>query len=567
MTSEQPKTKEGTVGRRPYRILGTAVVIVALGLVVLWMTVVRGGENPGDNAETVAVQRGPLTIGVLEAGDIEAKDPAVIRSEMLRRATILWIIPEGTRVQEGDLLIEMDVSALLDHIVDHRIYVQNSKAAWINARENLVIRKSLAQSEVELARLEYEFAQQDLEKYVKGQYPNLLAAAQGRIRLNQEEREKAADYLMWSERLHEEKYLSDTQLRADQLALSRADLNLEVAQNDLTLLQEYAYHRQMAKLTSDVNQARMALERVEAKARATVIQAEALLSAREQEYKNQVMRLTRHEDEVAQSKMYAPADGIVIYATSTRSGHGHDDRQPLANGVEVWNRQDLIYLQRSAATVARVSLHEGNLQKVHAGMPAVVTVDALPGKKFMGTVTRVAPLPDSQSMWMNPDLKVYRTEIAIDGNDPALRSGMNCRTEIIVEQYADALYVPIQTVQQVDGQPTVYVLGDDGSIVERPVEIGLDNNRVVQIARGLQEGEQVLLTPPQKAGTVEPAARLAGIWRTNASDIPEQIKDRLKAAAAGPAGPRLPGASEPVTSTASDVAEPSEATATSPSGS
>jgi len=57
------------------------------------------------------------------------------------------------------------------------------------------------------------------------------------------------------------------------------------------------------------------------------------------------------------------------------------------------------------------------------------------------------------------------------------------------------------------------VLNNNGSIEERKVEMGLDDNSMVRIISGLREGEQVLLTPPLKAGAVEPGSKLAGIDR------------------------------------------------------
>jgi len=492
--------------------------------------VVRGGERPAGDAETVAAQRGPLTISVLEAGMVLAKDPVILSSSTPQRATILSIVPEGAWVHEGDLLVELDVSNVIDHVVDVRIMVKNAEAILIAAQERLVIVKSQAQSDVEQARLDYEFAQQDLKKYLEGQYPNDQAAAQGKIKLNQEELEKARDFLMWSQRLHEEKYLSDTQLKADELALSRAQLNLQVAQNDCNLLQEYTYQRQIAQLTSDVNQAKMALERAQAKARANDVQAEAELAARDQELQREQEKLTKIDDQITKGKIYASTEGMVVYATSSRGSGFRDDRKPLADGVEVYERQELIYLPRSASTVAEVDVHEASLQKVRTGLPAIVTVDALPGKKFMGTVTRIAPLPDPQSMYMNPDLKVYKTEIALDSNDPSLRSGMNCKAEIIVEQHADTVYVPVQSILRVGGQPTAYVLRDDGSTEERKVEIGLDDNSMVRIISGLKEGEPVLLTPPLRAGAVEPGSKLSGIHGADANEVSQQITEKLKAA-------------------------------------
>jgi hypothetical protein len=97
---------------------------------------------------------------------------------------------------------------------------------------------------------------------------------------------------------------------------------------------------------------------------------------------------------------------------------------------------------------------------------------------------------------------VYNSEVDLEGDEPDLRTGMSCKVEIIVAQYEDAVYIPVQAVVRIAGQPTAYVV-NDGVIEERPVEIGLDNNRMVRIVSGIEEGETVLLTPPLKAATIE----------------------------------------------------------------
>jgi HlyD family secretion protein len=135
-------------------------------------------------------------------------------------------------------------------------------------------------------------------------------------------------------------------------------------------------------------------------------------------------------------------------------------------------------------------------------MPARLTVDALPGQSFSGTVAKIAPLPDAQSIFLNPDLKIYRTEIHLDGEESDLRTGMSCRAEIVVSRYEDALFVPVQAVLRVKGEPTVYVRGSSGWEA-RKVQIGQDNNRMVRIIAGVTESEEVLLTPPLAEGEVE----------------------------------------------------------------
>ncbi|MBN1510256.1 MAG: DUF3106 domain-containing protein, partial [Sedimentisphaerales bacterium] len=130
---------------------------------------------------------------------------------------------------------------------------------------------------------------------------------------------------------------------------------------------------------------------------------------------------------------------------------------------------------------------------------------------------------------MNPDLKVYTTNINLESNDPGLRSGMSCKADIIVEQYRDVVYVPVEAVIRVKGQPTVYVVADDGEIKQRKVEIGLDNNSYVVIASGLSEGEIVLRTPPLAEAALEPGARIAGVTGNGDDSIARQIREKLRA--------------------------------------
>lgn len=466
------------------------------------------------------VQQGPLTISVLQSGTIKAKDQIIIKNEVEGRTSIIYLIEEGTRVKAGDLLVELDASSLLDAKIDQEIRVQNAEASFINAKENLEVVRNQAESDKDAALLTLEFAREDLKQYKEGEYPNLLRDAEARIKLAEEELERAQDTLAWSQKLWEEKYISENELKADQLAVTRRRLDLDLAINSLNLLQNFTYLRKVKQLESDIRQAEMAYERTVRKANAAVVQAEAELKARQAEYNQQKDRLVKLEDQLKKTKLYAPADGLVIYATSAQRGGFRGGQEPLMEGQEVRERQELIYLPLGFSAIAEVMVHEASLKKVHPGLPVVITVDALPGRQFMGKVDFIAPLPDAQSMWMNPDLKVYNTQISIEGEESALRTGMSCRVEIIVAHYDDALYVPVQSVLQIGGQPTVYVV--NGSAIERrAVKVGLDNNRMIHILEGLKEGEKVLLNPPLKEAETPAGASQPG------GQVAEEIRQRL----------------------------------------
>jgi HlyD family secretion protein len=292
---------------------------------------------------------------------------------------------------------------------------------------------------------------------------------------------------------------------------------LTLAENNLDLLVNYTNQRDLAQRKSDVSQAEMALERTRRKARADVVQAQAELKAREAEFKRQKDKLDKILTQLEKTKIISPAQGLVIYATSAQGGMFRRNTEPLQEGQDIRERQELIYLPTASSSNAEVAIHESNLKKVRKGMPAKVTVDALPGREFSGRIMHIAPLPDAQSIWMNPDLKVFTTQIFLDGNDSDMRTGMSCQARIIVETHDNVLSVPVQAVLQVQGVPTVYVKAGN-EFVPRQVEIGLDNNRLIHVKDGLKTGDIVLLTPPLKDAGKD-AAPL-----TDPDPLPEQEK-------------------------------------------
>jgi len=516
----------GRSGLKSPKVIGAIVIVSLICIIVLWLKVVKGSEESDSNLVTFVAKRGPLTISVLESGTIKPKERLIIKNELEGRTSIISLIAEGVKVKKGDLLVELDASTLADAKIDQEIMVQNAEAAFIDANETLAVSENQAQSDIDVAILTLKFAEQDLEQYKKGQYPKDVKTANNEITLREEELTRAKETLDWSQKLFAEKYLSNTDLQADKLAVTRSKNALELAKEELRLLDEYTRQRNIDQFESDFYQAKMALERTKRQARAVVVQAKADLKAKELEYTRQVTKLEKIKDQLVKATVLSPADGTVIYATSARRGGWRDNREPLDEGVEVYERQELIYLPTATSAMAEVDIHEASLEKVRLGLPAIVTVDALQGKTFFGSVGRIAPLPDPASMWMNPDLKVYNSEVYLEGDTPDLRTGMSCKVEIIVQQYEDVVYIPVQAVIRIAGQPAVYVV-KDGVIEEREVTIGYDNNRMIHIIDGIQEGEAVLLTPPLKSAAMDDASGRMSSEGIESSGEMDALKQRI----------------------------------------
>ena len=468
------------------------VAAVAVAVVVAVCFFFAGGGDEGKSAGELyaTVQEGPLVISVEEYGEIAPSQQIVLKNEVQGRCSIISLIPEGSIVEEGDVLVQLDVSSKIDERDSQEITLQNAESSLEVAREALEIQKNQSASDVELAEEAYTFAKEDLEKYEQGEYPAKLVNQKGQLALKEQQVKQAKDKYEWSKKLFAENFISETELESDELNWKSSQLSLETAQRELEVLETFTHRRDLAKFKSDVKQKEMALVRARKKAASAIAQSESDLRAKESEFRKQRQRLDKLTNQIDKATIRAPRSGQVVYATES-----HRNREPLQEGQEVWEHQELIRLPTADTFAAKINLHEANLKSISTGMPVRVRCDAVPGRVFTGVVARIAPMPDNERRWMNADLKEYPTEVLIDGGAGEIKNGMGCKVEIIVEQYEKAVYVPVQCVVRIAGNSFVWRKASNGG--ERvPVETGLANNKFIRILSGLSAGEEVLLAPP-----------------------------------------------------------------------
>ena len=298
---------------------------------------------------------------------------------------------------------------------------------------------------------------------IDGSYKQELRRGLNEIIIADAELRRAQDYLADSRELFDMAFIAETQLLADELDCQRKALDVEVAVGELKLLARYTYKRTMEELASAVNQQRFEWEKAKHEAEANLVDAQANLNARKERLVRDEIHLKEIMQQLDACIVHAPRAGLVVYGT-TGQGGGRDDREePLAEGVEVREQQDLFRLPTTDGLVADIKIHESALEKVEVGQPVRLTTDALPGRSFRGVVAKIAPLPDAQSRWMNPDIKVYNSVVEVQGTPEDLRVGMSCRAEVVIAEFDDTLYVPIQSVVRVGGEPTVYVPSEQGT--------------------------------------------------------------------------------------------------------
>ncbi|HUR28613.1 MAG TPA: hypothetical protein VM509_10530 [Planctomycetota bacterium] len=473
-------------------------------LVLVGVGVFAYGSGPGhwfadDGTVAIAgapVRRGPLAIRVVERGSLKAADFVSIKNELEGSSTILSLVKEGVIVKEGDLICELDATNQIERRVTQEIAVRNADAAFVKSTQNYAIQQSQNESDVAQAQQKLAFAEQDLRKYLEGDKMLSLSKAEQEITLQEEEYKRAANKLDWSEKLSQRGFLTATELEADRLSKNRSGVLLDQAKAEQKLLLDFQVQRDTDKLQADLKEARRELDRVQLQAKARLVDFESDKLTNEAKLKIEKEKLNKLDNQIAKAKIYAPKAGMVVYAKQDEGGRGMGQSQPIQEGTQVRERQELITIPTAGGMLGTVSLHESVLKQIKPGQLCDVRVDALAPKQFHGTVKNVAVLPDQNSWFANPNTRLYTTMVEIVDGVEEMRPGMSCSVEIRVEDIADAIYIPVQAVFRHLGKNIAFVDAGAGKYDVATVKTDRFNDSHVQITEGLKEGQIVLLSAP-----------------------------------------------------------------------
>lgn len=447
------------------------------------------GERAASAVEGAPVRRGPLRIAVTASGALQAAENVSLTSGVEGRTTVLSLVAEGSQVKQGDVVCELDATAMVEKRVQQSIALGSAEAALVKARQTFEIQQSQNRSDVNKARQAITFAEQDLRMFLEGERESELEQARQTIDLAREEAKRAGDRLTWSEKLAEKGFLTATELDADRIARQRAEVQLEQAEREADLLERFRMPRREAELRNAVEESRQEHERVELQAKARIVDFESNVRACEAIRDLEREKLVRLETQIEKARIRAPSDGFVVYAQRDW------DEPPIREGTEVREREEILSIPSTQGMVAEVKLHESVLKQVELGLECSVRVDALTGAVLQGRVAFVAMLPDQTMRWMNPNVRLYRARIAISTPHPGMRPGMSCSAEILIEEIPDTLYVPVQALYR-DELGTYCFLRRSGGYERRNVSAGRFNDLWVQILDGLTEGEIVMLSVP-----------------------------------------------------------------------
>lgn len=492
-------------------LIGAAVALAVVVLGLAAATMLVDWKTAGPPLIYYKAVISDLPIVVTERGFLESQEQTTIvckvasydRNSGSSGLTILSIVANGSEVEQGDLLVELDSAAIRDRLESEELEFQSDSSAETQAearQKNQITQNETSTSEaklaLELAKLDrqmyvdetsgtFKLSMEEIERQIDDTRNSILEA-QGALKL--QETEKAG-----IEELFRLGYKGKSDLDQTRFAFMKAEAALAAAVNRFTnheaskrQLATYEKKKELLRLDGAVATAQRSLKQVEVTNSSELAQVNAQLYEAQERVSRQKARISQLKLQLENCKIYAPHAGMVVYAKQESGSSAK-----IAEGASVRNRQELLRLPDLSKMQVRTQIHEAVLDQIRHGLSVAVRVDAFPNRVFRGQISEVAVVPSDTS---NTNAKTYDCVIVIPESVSQLKPGMTAVTEINVDRLEDIVAVPVQAIVQEQSNSWLYA--QSGTGVERiDVELGRNNDQFVHVKSGLSAGTEIVLNP------------------------------------------------------------------------
>ncbi|HWQ52347.1 MAG TPA: efflux RND transporter periplasmic adaptor subunit [Bryobacteraceae bacterium] len=259
--------------------------------------------------------------------------------------------------------------------------------------------------------------------------------------------------------------------------LVRGRLDVETARRELSALERLAAKNAATRVEVEaardrVRQAELAIQALERR-RASLV-GKTDIQAAQARVREAEAAVSGARERLAQTAVRAPVAGMV-YGLAARPGAYLNPGDLVAN------------VGRTERLRVRVWVDEPELGRVRVGQPVTITWDALPGRRWQGTVEREPS--EIQALGTRQVGEVWCT---IDNPGQDLIPGTNVNAEIRTSVVENAVTIPREALRREAQGVGVYVLRDD--VLEwRTVTTGAASATRVQVLKNLAEGDAVAL--------------------------------------------------------------------------
>lgn len=389
---------------------------------------------------TAKVREGAFTVSFQEIGTLEAETSIPVISEITGK--IISIAPEGTDVQAGAKLVEMDTTEIDKEVRNQELSYQNALADVKRAESDLELLKESNKTDIEKTQAQFDFDETELKRA-------------------NNERDK-------QKRLADEKLIPRSRVDDAELAVRVKELAVRKGQMDLTLkdkeckAKEQQSAAQVSKVQFAASMAKVSLDDVKSR--------------------------------VSRAIITAPSSGMVVLGEYWRDG-----RQKYKVGDMVERRQMVCQLPDLSVMQIKMKVGEADAPKVKLDQAVLIRLEAVPKKMFHGKVKSISPLATESQPWeagATPGRRNFEVIITVKEADPKMiKPGMTADVEFICDTLKNTVYIPLEAVQERNGKTYCFI--KEGKRFNRcQIKVGKQNDNFVCVVKGLKKGQIVALRDP-----------------------------------------------------------------------
>lgn len=490
-------------------------IFCAFLTIVAGASAVRSGTASQNAISIHTVARNDFSVPINTSGSVKPVRSDVVRSECHWNTHILRIVPEGTWVQEGDVVCELDSSEIEESLHQWEIPLISARASLEASVQEELIQKSGNDRLLSSARFKLQQAENELEQYEFGTWPQQsqqlesdIVVQEDQLRLAQEELQQTRH--LWAQGLASDRVMEQAEYDRDLQAES-----LRRLQQKLRFRNTLQHDRDEVQLSFQKHNAEREVLRTEiaSSLSLTAAQIKTMLSERRARIYERYREYARQS--LAACQIRAPSSGQVIYANSwqqlSRGVSAIGEGQPVA-----W-QQALFEIPDQSEFRVNVSIHESLIAQVKKGQGATVCLKGYEGVPISGWVSGIAEY-SHQRNYFSPETRDYDVEITLIDPEKTLRDSVR-KSETDAGQDQDSgnlvrLHMDAEVVLNVGERKNVVTIPRDAiegtgrityvlKYVGRnafpvPVRAGEFNDETVCIESGLEEGDRIAVNLSQE---------------------------------------------------------------------
>ncbi|MFA5816294.1 MAG: efflux RND transporter periplasmic adaptor subunit [Bacteroidales bacterium] len=182
---------------------------------------------------------------------------------------------------------------------------------------------------------------------------------------------------------------------------------------------------------------------------------------------------TAAELQMAKMLVKAPFDGVIV------------DLPFYTSGNKLTTGQSLVKIMDYRKLYMEFQLPEKDLKHITVNQKVRILNYALPDDTLYGMISQLSPA-------ISPDTRNFKGSLTIMNDDLKLRPGSYIKAEIITQKKDSTIVIPKSIIVSRQRGKTVFII-DQNTAMERVITTGLENPDSVEIIKGLQMNERVVI--------------------------------------------------------------------------